>query len=56
MKEGGIGKACTTQKIYNSLLGKPEAMRPLGKPMERQENNIKIDLKGTTCDGMDKMR
>jgi hypothetical protein len=41
MKEGAIGEACTAQ----TLLGKSEEMRPLGKPMQRQENNIKIDLK-----------
>jgi hypothetical protein len=38
---------CTKEMYHvcNILLGKPEGMRPLGKPMQRQENDIKTDLK-----------
>jgi hypothetical protein len=29
---------------YRVLVGKPEGRRPLGTPMRRREDNIKIDL------------
>jgi hypothetical protein len=29
---------------YRVLMGKPEGRRPLGRPMHRWENNIKMDL------------
>jgi hypothetical protein len=30
---------------YNILVGRPEGRRPLGTPMRRWEDNIKMDLK-----------
>jgi hypothetical protein len=30
--------------IYRLLVGKPEGMRPLGRPRRRREDNIKMDL------------
>jgi hypothetical protein len=30
---------------YRALVGKPEGMRPLGRPRRRWENNIKMDLR-----------
>jgi len=35
------------------LVGKPEGKRPLGRPRRRWEDNIKMDLKGMGCGGMD---
>jgi hypothetical protein len=29
---------------YRALVGKPEGMRPLGRPRRRWEDNIKMDL------------
>jgi hypothetical protein len=29
---------------YRALVGKPEGRRPLGRPMRRWEDNIKMDL------------
>jgi hypothetical protein len=29
---------------YNILVGRPEGMRPLGKPRRRWDDNIKMDL------------
>jgi hypothetical protein len=29
---------------YNILVGKPEGIRPLGRPRHRWEDNIKVDL------------
>jgi hypothetical protein len=34
-------------------IGKPEGKRPLGRPRRRWVDNIKLDLKGIGCDGMD---
>jgi hypothetical protein len=30
---------------YRVLVGKPEGSRPLGRPKQRQEDNIKMDLR-----------
>jgi hypothetical protein len=30
---------------YKALVGKPEGRRPLGRPMRRWEDNIKMDLR-----------
>jgi glycine cleavage system protein P-like pyridoxal-binding family len=37
------------------LMGKPEGMRPLGSPRCKLECNIKIDLRGVACGGMDRI-
>jgi hypothetical protein len=31
--------------VYRVLVGWPEGKRPLGRPMRRWEDNIKIDLR-----------
>ena len=35
------------------LVGKPEGKRPLGRPMHRREDNIKMDLQEVRCGGLD---
>jgi len=35
------------------LVGKPEGKRPLGRPRRRWQDNIKMDLQGVGCGGMD---
>jgi hypothetical protein len=35
--------------IYRILVGKPEGKRPLGRPMHRWEDNIKMELKEVEC-------
>jgi hypothetical protein len=35
------------------LLGKPEGMRPLGRPRRRKEDNIKMHLREIRWGGMD---
>jgi len=37
--------------VYRSLVGSPEAKRPLGIPRRRWEDNIKLDLRETGIDG-----
>jgi len=39
--------------VYRVLVGKPEGMRPLGRPRRRWEDNIKMDLQEVGCGGMD---
>jgi len=34
-------------------VGKPEGMRPLGRPRRRWEDNINTDLQELGCGGMD---
>ena len=34
-------------------MGKHEGKRPLGRPRHRCEDNIKMDLQGVGCGGMD---
>jgi hypothetical protein len=35
------------------LVGKPEGKRPLGRPRNRREENIKLNLQEVGCEGMD---
>ena len=39
--------------VYRVLVGKPEGKRPLGRPMHRREDNIKLDLQDVECGGVD---
>jgi hypothetical protein len=41
--------------VYRILVGKPERKRPLGGPMRRWENNIKMDLQQVGFGDMDWM-
>jgi len=47
--------ACMRKKksIYRILVGKHEGKRPPGRPMDRWEGNIKMDLHKVKCGGMD---
>jgi hypothetical protein len=33
-------------RVYKVLVGKPEGKRPLGRPKNRWENGVRMDLKG----------
>jgi hypothetical protein len=39
--------------IYRVLVGKPEGKRPLGRPRNRWEDNIKMDHQEVGCRGID---
>jgi len=43
--------ACMGERrcVYRVLVGKPEAKRPLGRPMLRWEGDTKIDLQEVGC-------
>jgi hypothetical protein len=38
--------------VYRVLVGRPEGKRPLGRPMHRWEDNIKMDLRKIGIDGV----
>jgi hypothetical protein len=38
---------------YRTLVGRPEGRRPLGRPMRRWEDNIKMDLQEVGWGAMD---
>jgi hypothetical protein len=39
--------------VYRVLVGKPEEMRPLGRPRRRWEDKIRLDLQEVGCGDMD---
>jgi hypothetical protein len=40
-------------KSYTVLTGKPVRKRPLGRPVRRWEDNIKMDIKEIGCENVD---
>jgi hypothetical protein len=42
---GACGAHGEVRNAYNILVGKPEGRRPLGRPRQRWEYNIKMDLR-----------
>jgi len=38
--------------VYRVLVGKPEGKNPLGRPMRRWEDNIKMDFQEVGCGGL----
>ena len=55
--ENEMGGACSAygegRGVYRVLVGKPKGKRPLGRPIRRWEDNIKMDLQEVGCGGMD---
>jgi len=51
-----MGGSCSTigkrRGVYRVSVGIPEGKRPLGRPMHRWEDNIKVDIKEVGCGGM----
>jgi hypothetical protein len=39
--------------MYRDLVGKREGKRPPGRPRRRWEDNIRMDLQGVGCGGVD---
>jgi len=44
MKGKGVGM-CEKRGVYKVLVGKPEGKRPLGRPRNRWEDNIRMIVK-----------
>jgi hypothetical protein len=41
------------RKVHKVLVGKPEGKRPLGRPMRRWEDGIRMDLRKIGLGGVD---
>jgi hypothetical protein len=41
------------RNAHESLVGKPEGKRPLGRPRRRWEDKIKMDLREIVSEGVD---
>jgi len=50
---GHVARRGEKRGVYRILVGKPEGKTPLGRPRSRWEDNIKMDLRGVGCGGMD---
>ena len=50
---GHVARIGERRDVYRGLVGKPERKRPLGRPSRRWEDNVKMDLQGVRCGGMD---
>ena len=50
---GHVARMGERRGVYRVLVGKPEGMRPLGRPRRRWEDNIKMDLQEVGCGGID---
>jgi hypothetical protein len=42
---GACGAHGGVRGAYNTLVGRPEGRRPLGRPRRRSEDNIEMDLR-----------
>jgi hypothetical protein len=51
--DGHVASVGARIGAYKLLVGKPEGMRPLGKPRRRWEDNIKMYLQEVGWGGMD---
>jgi len=47
----GCSRHGEIKNAYKILVGKPERMRPLGKPRRRWDDNIRTDLRQTGWSG-----
>ena len=50
---GYVARVVERRGVYGVLMGKPEGMRPLGRPRHRWEDNIKVDFQEVGCGGVD---
>jgi hypothetical protein len=44
------------RKVYKVLVGKPEGMRPLGRPRRRWEDGVRMDVREIGFGGVDWIR
>jgi hypothetical protein len=50
---GHVARMEEKRNVYRLLVGKPEGMRPLGRPRRRWIDNIKMDLLGIGVNAVD---
>ena len=48
-----VARMVERRVVYRVLVGKPEGNRPLERPRRRREGNVKMDVQGVGCGGMD---
>ena len=48
-----VARVGESRGVYMVLVGKSEGKRPLGRPRQTREDNIKIDLQEVGCGDMD---
>jgi hypothetical protein len=51
--KGQVARMGESKGVYKVLVGRPEGMRPLGRPRHRWKDNINMDLQEVRCEGMD---
>jgi hypothetical protein len=49
---GHVARIGKNRGVYRVLVGKPEGMRPLGRPRHRWDDNIKMGLRKVGCGGI----
>jgi len=54
-RAGHVAHVGEGRGAYRVLVGKPEGKSPLGRPRHKWEDNIKMDLQGVGCGGMDRI-
>jgi hypothetical protein len=52
---GHVAHTGEMRNSYNILAGKPKRKRPVGRPKCRWEDNIRMDITETGCEGVDWM-
>ena len=50
---GQVARMGEERGVYRVLLGKPDGMRPMGRPRRRWVDNIRMDLQEVGCGYMD---
>ena len=50
---GHVARMGKERGVYRVLVGKPEGKRPLGRPMRRWVDNIRMDLQDVGCGYVD---
>ena len=50
---GHVARMGEERGVYRVLVGKPEERRPLGRPMRRWGDNIRMDLQEVGCGHVD---
>jgi hypothetical protein len=50
---GALAHVAEGRGVHRVLVGKPEVKRPLGRPRNRWEYNIKMNLQDVGCGGTD---
>jgi hypothetical protein len=55
-RAGHVAHMGEERKVYKVLVGKPEGKRPLGRPRQRWEDGIRMDLREIGLGGVDWIR